>query len=112
MSVCIVFSVCSSFLCVCVCESMREKEGDRDRQMKRELILTPQTFISPWGLHSLRGTLITHFKNADVVIHSNTHTNHSTSIYEGLIFTVPNCLTVDLFQLCNLVQLWQLSFRK
>lgn len=67
MSVCIVLmclSICSSSLCV--------YGGERCTQKKRELILTLQAFLSPWGLQSERDINLTHLKNADVFAHTNT----------------------------------------
>lgn len=59
---------------------LRERQSEwkmgreRDWRRRRELILTSQAFLPAWGLHTLKRTLITHFKNADVLTHSQTYT--------------------------------------
>lgn len=66
---------------------------------RRELILTPQALLSPWGLHSHSRPLITHFKNADVHRHT-WDTRHNLLVNTGQPFPPHLAVeTLDLFLL-------------
>lgn len=70
------------FVLLCVCVSIDTRQ---DGWRRRSKPLRHFSF-SPWGLHSHRAKLITHFKNADLPTHSTWHARHSKPMTTGQSF--------------------------